>query len=59
MVAVLHAVSEWALVWGSVWDCLKQWQWQWLWRLASESLLPWDWALELVLRLQLHPEMPH
>ena len=34
--AVSHAISEWALVWVSVSDCLKRW----LWQLGSESLLP-------------------
>ena len=31
--SVSHGVSEWALVWVSVSDCLKRW----LWQLASES----------------------
>ena len=26
--AVSHAISEWALVWVSVSDCLKRWLWQ-------------------------------
>jgi hypothetical protein len=39
VVAVLHAVSEWALVWVSASGCLKPS----LWQLASESLLPSQW----------------
>ena len=37
--AVSHAISEWALVWVSVSDCLKRW----LWQLASKSLLLSEW----------------
>ena len=35
--SVSYGVSEWALVWVSVSDCLKRW----LWQLASESQLAW------------------
>jgi hypothetical protein len=39
--AVSHAISEWALVWVSVWDWLNRS----LWQLASESLLLSKWLL--------------
>ena len=51
--SVSHGVSEWALVWVSVSDCLKRW----LWQLASESQLPspsqLPWLSQLLWLLQL------
>ena len=57
MAAVSHAISEWALVWVSVSDCLKRWLWQLAWEslLPSESQLAWPsqlpWLSQLVSRL--------
>ena len=49
--SVSHGISEWALVWVSVSDCLKRW----LWQLASESQLAWPsqlpWLSQSVSRL--------
>ena len=40
--AVSPAISEWALVWVSVSDCLKRWLWQLVlmleWKLSLQSL---------------------
>jgi len=40
--AVSHAISEWALVWVSVSDCLKRWLWQLPSELRLASQLLWQ-----------------
>ena len=48
--SVCSGVSEWALVWGLLSDCLKRW----LWQLASESRLAWPSKSPWLLASMLH-----
>jgi hypothetical protein len=51
--SVSYAISEWALVWVSMSDCLKRW----LWQSASESQMAWPsklpWLSQLPSELRL------